>query len=139
VSSVSSLFNRPLMIYDDKCYSCAKFAHAASWLSRGWIRTAGHYYSQEARDAKKMIFPAGYDPTRMFWLVNSSGAFGARSGLPHAVKEIFRGWLKGAHELQQYPAACEYSSEGMSCFVPTNIMKRFVGLLSHGATFRFHG
>jgi hypothetical protein len=74
----------------------------------------------------------------MFWLVNSSGAFGARSGLPQAVKEIVKGWFKGAHELQQDPAACEYSGEGVSCFVPTNIMKRLVGLLSHGATFRFH-
>jgi hypothetical protein len=90
-------------------------------------------------DAKKMIFPAGYDPTRMFWLVNTSGAYGARSGLPQAVKEIIKGWFKGEQASQQYPAACEYSGEGMSCFVPTNIVKRFVGLLSHGATFRFHG
>jgi archaellum biogenesis protein FlaJ (TadC family) len=90
-------------------------------------------------DAKKMIFPAGYDPTKMFWLINSSGAFGARSGLPQAVREIVRGWFKGAQESQQYPAACEYSADGMSCFVPTNTMKRLAGLLSHGATFRFHG
>ena len=136
---MSSLFNRPLMIYDDKCYSCERFAHAASKASRGWIRIAGHYYSQDAKDAKKMIFPPGYDPTKMFWLINRTGAFGARSGLPQVAKEIVKGWFKGAEASPQYPAACDYSDGGMSCFVPTNSLKRLIGLLSHGAKFRFGG
>src|ERR671937_1231470 len=92
--SQSNRFSRPLLIYDDKCSSCTKFARAAAILSRGWIRTAGHYYSQEAIEVKKMVFPAYYDPTKMFWLINKKGAYGARLGLVHLTKEIISGLFK---------------------------------------------
>jgi hypothetical protein len=139
MSSVSSLFKRPLLIYDDKCYSCAKFAHVASTLSRGWIRTAGHHYSKQADEAKKMIFPPGYDPTKMFWLVNKSGAYGARSGLPHVISEIAFGMVSGhkPRVLTEAAMACEHEGGKMSCSRSTNIVKRFARLLSHGATFHF--
>jgi hypothetical protein len=89
-----SPFSRPLLIYDDKCSSCRKFAFWARRLSRGWIRVAGHYYSTGAINAKKSIFPDDYDPTHMFWLINKNGAFGARSGLRQVFKEIITGALK---------------------------------------------
>ena len=139
MSSISSLFSRPLLIYDDKCYSCTKFAAMAGTLSRGWIRIAGHYYSQEAKQAKRVIFPPDYDPTKMFWLVNKNGAYGARSGLPQVIKEILIGLASGAGTPAGIESAdaCEYGEEKMSCFTSTNIVKRILGLFSHGATFRF--
>ena len=91
---VSSPFSRPLLIYDDRCSSCGQFAFWARRISGGWIRLAGHYYSPEAMKVKKSIFPADYDPTQMFWLINKNGAFGARSGLIEVFKEIIRGLIK---------------------------------------------
>jgi hypothetical protein len=134
--SLSSLFQRPLLIYDDKCYSCAKFAKAAGTLSRGWIRVAGHYHSQEAKEAKEMIFPPGYDATKMFWLVNKNGAHGARSGLPPLAKEIIIGMFRGG-EASKIAAACEYDGTGMSCYTPTNVFKRLAAMLGHGTRFPF--
>lgn len=134
--SLSSLFQRPLLIYDDKCYSCAKFAKAAGTFSRGWIKIAGHYYSQEAKEAKEMIFPSGYDATKMFWLVNRNGAHGARSALLPLMKEIFVGVFRGG-KASYVAAACRYDGTGMSCYTPTNILKRIAGTLSHGAKFPF--
>lgn len=131
------LFARPLLIYDDKCYSCAKFAKAASALSRGWIRTAGHYYSKEAQDAKQAVFPKGYDATRMFWLINRNGAFGARSGLLHVARAIAAGWLRGGKNPDTFASACEYDGMSMSCYTPTNVFRRLTTMLSHGASFRF--
>jgi hypothetical protein len=52
--------------YDDKCSSCGKFADVAFTLSGGWISTAEHYYSQEAIEAKKLVFPTDYDAKTMF-------------------------------------------------------------------------
>lgn len=89
-----SAFLRPLLIYDDRCSSCAQFAIWARRLSGGWIRLAGHYNSPEAINIKKTIFPEDYDSTQMFWLINKNGAFGARSGLKEVVKEIIRGIFK---------------------------------------------
>ena len=134
--SLSSPFKRPLLIYDDKCYSCAKFAKAASTLSRGWIRIAGHYYSQEAKKAKEMIFPPSYDATRMFWLVNRNGAHGARSGLLPVVREIIVGMFRGG-KVGDISAACEYGGTQKSCYTPTNVFKRLVTMLSHGARVPF--
>jgi hypothetical protein len=76
----SEIFSSPLLIYDDKCSSCTKFANIAKALSGGHIRIAGHY-SDEAIRSKDLIFPKTFDPTGMFWLINKNGAYGARSGL----------------------------------------------------------
>jgi hypothetical protein len=135
--SLSSAFARPLLIYDDKCYWCTKFARAASALSRGWIRTAGHYYSEEAKKAKQAVFPKGYDATRMFWLINKEGAYGARSGLPRVAKEIAAGWSRGGNNADAFAPACEYVGTEMSCYEPTSMLRRLATMLSHGAAFRF--
>jgi hypothetical protein len=134
--SLSSTFQRPLLIYDDKCYSCAKFAKAASMLSRGWIRVAGHHYSQEAKEAKEAVFPPGYDATKMFWLINRSGAYGARSGLPQVAREIIVGMFR-SRKKSEVMESCEYGGTSMSCYTPTNVLKRLARMLSHGASFPF--
>ena len=136
---MSSSFKRPLLIYDDKCYSCAKFAKVASMLSRGWIRAAGHYYSQVAKETKEMIFPTDYDATKMFWLINRSGAHGARSGLLPLAKEILVGIFRGSVKVNDIDAACEYDkTNNMSCYTLTDVLKRIAGTLSKGTTFRFN-
>jgi hypothetical protein len=108
----------------------------AGTLSRGWIKTAGHYYSQDAKEAKEMIFPPGYDATKMFWLVNRKGAHGARSGLLPLAKEIIVGMFRGGRA-SDVAAACEYDGTSMSCYTSTNVLKRIAGTLSHGARFPF--
>ena len=139
MSSLSSSFKRPVLIYDDKCYSCAKFAKVASMLSRGWIRTAGHYYSQEAKEAKEMIFPADYDATKMFWLINRGGAHGARSGLLPLAKEILVGIFRGRGKVGDISVSCEYdNTNNMSCYTLTDVLKRITGTLSKGTIFRFN-
>ena len=134
--SLSSIFQRPLLIYDDKCYACAKFAKVVSALSRGWIRSGGHYYSQEAKEAKEMVFPPGYDAARMFWLINKNGAYGARLGLLPVAREIIVGMFRGC-KASKIAAACEYGSTSMSCYTPTNVFRRLGSMLSHGARFPF--
>jgi hypothetical protein len=139
LSSLASSFKRPLLIYDDKCYSCAKFAKVASILSRGWIRTAGHFYSREARDAKEMIFPDDYDATKMFWLINRSGAYGARSGLLPLAKEIFIGIFRGRGKVSDINVSCEFTNtdNNLSCYTFKGILKRIIGTFRKGTTFRF--
>jgi hypothetical protein len=137
--SLSSSFERPLLIYDDKCYSCAKFAKMVSTLSRGWIRTVGHYHSQEAKKVKATIFPPDYDSTKMSWLVNRRGAHGARSGLLPLAKEILVGIFRGGVEkVSDISATCEFDmTNNMSCYTTTTVLKRIAGTLIHGRTFRF--
>jgi hypothetical protein len=112
----------------------------ASMLSRSWISAAGHYYSQEAKEAKEMIFPPDYDATKMFWLINKSGAHGARSGLLPLAKEILVGIFRGGRrgKVSDISVTCEFDkTNNMSCYTAMNVLKRISGTLSHGTTFRF--
>jgi hypothetical protein len=137
-------FSQPLLIYDDKCSSCTKFAKAASKLSRGWIRIAGHYFSQEAIDTKKMVFPPGYDPTKMFWLINKKGAFGARSGLFHTIKEIITGNVKNMsknkynknHNGMLATTYCSYSDRE-SCMSTRTTLNRMCNMMRNSDKFDF--
>jgi hypothetical protein len=142
---LSHKFSRPLLIYDDKCSSCTRFAKTAGILSKGWIRTAGHYYSEEAIEAKKIIFPADYDPTKMFWLINKNGAYGARLGLLQVAKEIISGLFK-AKEVKNdvknnnntnYVLACDYKDQMMSCGSTENTLKRITNMMRNSGRFQF--
>jgi hypothetical protein len=141
--SLSSIFSQPLLIYDDKCSSCTKFAKSVSIVSKGWIRTAGHYYSTEADEARKLVFPSGYNATKMFWLINSHGAYGARSGLIPVIKEIIlvnigKRKIKNCNQNQdEYRITCDYSRE-LSCMSTKSTLKRFIGMMLHGTRFYFN-
>jgi hypothetical protein len=81
-------------------------SHTLHLLFReGWIRTTGHYYSQEA---KKLVFPTDHDAMTKFWLINEDGVYSARSGLLPLVKEIFRRIFKLVEEKDQnnYNVVC---------------------------------
>ena len=138
MEKLSSVFSRPMLIYDDKCYACKKFASYASTLSRGWIRLAGHYYSQEAINAKKMIFPAYYDSTKMFWLINEKGAYGARSGLLPVAREIIKGIFKrrGVEDQMNLVMTCNYD-EKLSCASGMNTLKRIVNMMLNSSQLHF--
>ena len=147
---LSHKFSRPLLIYDDKCYSCTKFAKAAGILSRGRIRTVGQYYSKEAIEAKKIIFPVDYDPTNMFCLINEKGAYCARSGLLQVAKEIIIGLFKG-RDSKSYgndndnnnsnpnnlDLACEYKDRMTSCGSTENTLRRIINMMRNSGRFRF--
>ena len=142
--TLSSIFSRPLLIYDDKCSSCTKFAKTANILSKGWIRTAGHYYSQEAIEARKLVFPPDFDATKMFWLINKGGAYGARSGLLPVIKEILSGNFKQVRKKEEeekqddYIIACEYNGH-VSCMSTTiSTIKRILNLMRNGRRFYFY-
>jgi hypothetical protein len=141
---LSSKFSIPLLIYDDKCSSCTTFAKTANTLSRGRIRIAGHYYSKEAIEAKKIVFPTNYDPTKMFWLLNRKGAYGARSGFVQVVKEIIIGWFKGKvmiknnkNNSNNYNLSCEYKESLMSCGSPDLILKRIINMMRNSGRIHF--
>jgi hypothetical protein len=143
---LSDKFSRPLLIYDDKCSSCTRFAKAAGILSKGWIRTAGHYYSEEAIEAKKIIFPVNYDATKMFWLINKNGAYGARLGLVQVAKEILSGLFKGKEEKNdpnsnnnssKYFLARDCKDQMMSCGSTENTLRRITNMIRNSGRFQF--
>lgn len=133
---LSSLFERPLLIYDDTCHVCGQFAIYVNHLSRGWIRIAGHYDSYEANNAKSLIFPTDYDSTSMFWLINTKGAFGGRAGLLPVLVEIIKGTFRKACEVENPNLACR-DIENRSCSSPRSTFVRITCLFKNSKRYGF--
>ena len=76
----------PLMIFDDKCYVCIKFAKVVNYLTKGRLRMVGHYteFGKLIRDDF-----LGDDALEMFWFINKSTAYGGRAALRPLISAIF--------------------------------------------------
>jgi hypothetical protein len=133
---LSTLFERPLLIYDDNCRVCGQFAVYVNHLSRGWIRLAGHYDSYEVNNAKSLIFPSDYDSTRMFWLINAKGAFGGRAALLPLFVEIIKGAFRKTSEVEDPNYACR-DIEKRSCSSPCSTFARMISLFKNSKHYRF--
>ena len=133
---LSSLFERPLLIYDDTCRVCGQFAIYVNHLSRGWIRIAGHYDSYEANNAKSLIFPNDYDSTSMFWLINTNGAFGGRAGLLPVLVEIIKGTFRKTCEVENPNLACR-DIEKRSCSSRRSTFARMLSLFKNSKQYGF--
>jgi predicted DCC family thiol-disulfide oxidoreductase YuxK len=70
----------PLVIYDDKCYLCSKFASIVHTFAKDKILIVGHY-SDLGMKIKSEIFKQNYDSTIMFWFVTKKMAFGGRAAI----------------------------------------------------------
>ena len=89
-----NLQNRiPVVIYDDKCYLCAKFAEIINLFARGRLLIVGHY-SDIGMKFKSEIFPQNYDSTKMFWFVDNKTAYGGRAALIPLISSILTSKIK---------------------------------------------
>jgi predicted DCC family thiol-disulfide oxidoreductase YuxK len=70
--------NTPMVVYDDLCYLCTKFAKIVNFLSRGNLTIIGHY-SNQGEEIRNQIL--GDSALEMFWLINKKTAYGGRAAL----------------------------------------------------------
>lgn len=77
----------PVLIYDNLCTSCTKFAKTANFLLQGKITMLGHYTPQ-GKEFKRIVFPDTYDGTDMSWFVTEKKAYGGRKALLQIIKYV---------------------------------------------------
>lgn len=125
----------PVLIYDNFCLSCTKFAKVSRILSRNRIYLVGHY-TNEGQRVKSRVFPNDFDANKMFWMVTNKGAFGARSGLLPLFAEIIKGFFGTGERIdseivnEQSDLICNVDS--MSCTSMPGFFERLSGLLKNG-------
>jgi hypothetical protein len=68
----------PLVIYDNKCYLCIKFAKVVSFLSRGRLFLVGHY-TDLGEELRNQVLDSS--ALEMFWFVDGKMAYGGRAAL----------------------------------------------------------
>lgn len=74
----------PIVIYDNQCYLCVKFAKMIEFLSRGNLTIIGHY-SDSGIKLRKMLGESALD---MFWLIDRKTAYGGRAALLPLLRAI---------------------------------------------------
>lgn len=114
----------PILIYDDHCYHCSKFASMVKSLAGKNILIVGHY-TDLGREIKAEIFPKGYDATRMFWFVTEKTAYGGRAGVFPLLVSIL---IRRARRVPIKDAPLIY---GDDCKTPEAFFTRIKTLLSN--------
>ncbi len=74
-----------MVVYDNQCYLCVKFAKTVEFLTRGNLTMIGHYSEIGEKLRKTML---GESALEMFWLIDSKTAFGGRAALLPLIKAI---------------------------------------------------
>ena len=77
----------PLVIYDDRCYLCSKFANIVHTFAKDKILIVGHY-SDTGMKIKSEIFKQNYDSTIMFWFVTKKMIYGGRAAILPLLQSI---------------------------------------------------
>ena len=68
----------PLVIYDNQCFLCIKFAKLVNFLARGRLRIIGHYTELGKKIRDEVLDSSALE---MFWFVDGKTAYGGRAGL----------------------------------------------------------
>jgi len=77
--------NVPIVLFDNQCYLCMKFANAVNFFARGEITMVGHY-SEFGEKIRKTILDKS--ALEMFWFINQKRAYGGRAALLPLIKSI---------------------------------------------------
>lgn len=68
----------PIIVYDNQCYLCVKFAKMIEFLTRGNLTMIGHY-SEFGIELGKTVL--GESALEMFWVIDKKNACGGRAAL----------------------------------------------------------
>ncbi len=112
----------PIVIYDNNCYLCIRFAKMVSFLACGKLRLVGHYTSLGEKLRNEILDSSALE---MFWFVDGKTAYGGRAALGPLFKEIISGKKK---QLQKTPdlEACD-----TQCKTAKAVFVRSASLLTH--------
>lgn len=115
----------PVVIYDDQCYLCTKFASIVRSLSRGRINLVGHYTPLGEEIRKKCL---SNDALEMFWFIDAKVAYGGRAALYPLIKKILS--LSTSRE-RNYTTEKREELCNISCKSPKAVLLRSASLLTH--------
>ncbi len=78
--------NAPIVVFDNQCYLCMKFAKFVDFFARGKITMVGHYSDFGIKIRNEILDESALD---MFWFIDKKRAYGGRAALFPLVKSIF--------------------------------------------------
>ena len=77
--------NIPIVLFDNQCYLCMKFANTVNFFARGKITMVGHYSEFGEKIRESILDESALE---MFWFINHKRAYGGRAALLPLIKSI---------------------------------------------------
>ncbi len=78
--------NIPIIVFDNQCYLCVKFAKFVDFFARGRITMVGHYTDFGIKIREEILDESALD---MFWFIDNSMAYGGRAAIFPLIRSIF--------------------------------------------------
>jgi len=78
--------NIPIVLFDNQCYLCTKFAKMVRFFARDKITFVGHYSEFGNKIRENILDESALE---MFWFINQKRAYGGRAALVPLIKSIF--------------------------------------------------
>ena len=97
----------PIVLFDDQCYVCIKFATIVNFLAKGKITMVGHYSNFGIKIRGEILDESALE---MFWFIDEKRASGGRAALFPLVKSIFLLFLMSVNDLTNTALALLQSS-----------------------------
>ncbi len=89
--------NIPIVVYDDQCYLCTKFAKIVNFLARRNLTIIGHYSNQGEEIRNQILDDSALE---MFWLIEEKTAFGGRAALIPLIRAIITSKKKKSNNMK---------------------------------------
>ena len=78
--------NMPIMLFDNQCYLCMKFAKFVNFFARDKITMVGHYSDFGIKIRNEILDEFALE---MFWFIDKKRASGGRAALFPLIKAIY--------------------------------------------------
>jgi len=89
--------NVPIILFDNQCYLCMKFAKIVDFFARGKITMIGHYSKFGTKIRNEILDESALE---MFWFIDEKRASGGRAALYPLVKSILSKKTKKSSTVQ---------------------------------------
>ncbi len=114
--------NIPLVIYDDQCYLCTKFANIINFMARSNITIIGHYSPQGEKIRNQILDDSALE---MFWFIDEKIAYGGRAALFPLFRAIITSKMKKSVNIK-FESDCK-----QECKTVKSVFIRSASLLSN--------
>jgi predicted DCC family thiol-disulfide oxidoreductase YuxK len=104
----------PIILYDNKCYLCSKFAAMVNLLARGNIYLVGHYTEIGQKLREQILDSSALD---MFWFIDGKTAYGGRAALLPLVSAIISNKTRVQHNKVDLDACTDGCRTAKAVFV----------------------
>ena len=116
-------FSYPILIYDNLCYSCTKYAKIVNDITNNKCLIVGHY-AQHGKEIKQKLFPQGYEGLEMSWFIIDGVAYGGRSGFFRLIQFI----LFGRKKIDPINNEFDLSKCDIACKTTKTLLRRSISL-----------